>query len=71
MATMLLINLLMAILGRTVSQLNVFILSFPITIMVGFLIMGAAMPLTIGVYQEEFHNLGGVLGKIMELLGKG
>ncbi|TKB76795.1 MAG: flagellar biosynthetic protein FliR [Nitrospira sp.] len=71
MATMLLINLLMAILGRTVSQLNVFVLSFPITIMVGFLIMGAAMPLTIGVYQEEFRNLGGVLGKIMELLGKG
>lgn len=69
MATMLLINLLMAILGRTVSQLNVFILSFPITISIGFLVMGAAMPLTTGLYQYEFQNLAGAFTKILTSLG--
>lgn len=69
MATMLLINLLMAILGRTVSQLNVFILSFPITISIGFLVMGAAMPLTTGLYQSEFQNLAGAFTKILTSLG--
>ena len=71
LATMLLINLLMAILGRTVSQLNVFILSFPVTIMVGFLVMGAALPFTVGIFQDEFERLGGTLGQVMALLGGG
>ena len=69
MATMLLINLLMAILGRTVSQLNVFILSFPITITIGFLVMGMAMPVTMSVYQAEFENLAGTFTKILVALG--
>jgi flagellar biosynthetic protein FliR len=71
MATMLLINLLMAILGRTVSQLNVFILSFPITITIGFLVMGVAMPFTIGLYQSEFQNLEGTLSRMLAILGGG
>jgi flagellar biosynthetic protein FliR len=69
MATMLLINLLMAILGRTVSQLNVFILSFPITISIGLLVMGAAMPLTTELYQTEFQSLAGTLAKMLANLG--
>ena len=69
MATLLLINLLMAILGRTVSQLNVFIMSFPITITIGFLVMGASMPLTLGLYESEFQNLAGVFTKVLTSLG--
>jgi flagellar biosynthetic protein FliR len=67
----LLINLLMAILGRTVSQLNVFILSFPVTITVGFLVMGAALPFTVGIFEDEFGRMEGTLGRMMALLGRG
>ncbi len=71
MVTMLLINLAMAILGRTVSQLNVFILSYPITIAAGLLVMGAALPFSVGLYESEFVRLEDTMEGIMRMLGHG
>lgn len=68
---MLLINLALAVLGRAVTQLNVFILSFPVTIAGGFLVMGAALPFTIGVFDGEFSRLADTLRALLARLGHG
>ncbi|MEW6542369.1 MAG: flagellar biosynthetic protein FliR [Nitrospirota bacterium] len=71
MVTMLLINLAMAALGRTVPQLHVFILSFPLTIAAGLLVIGAALPFTVGLYEAEFVGLGETVYGLMRMLGHG
>ena len=71
MATMLLINLLLAILGRAVSQINVFLLSFPILTSVGFLTLGLTLPFTADLFTEEFTHLEGTLGSLLRMLGHG
>ncbi len=71
MATILLINLLLAVLGRAVSQINVFLLSFPITISAGFLILGLSLPFTAEVYRSEFIRLEENLDLLLRQLGHG
>jgi flagellar biosynthetic protein FliR len=71
LTTALLINLAMAILGRTVSQLNVFVMSFPLTIIGGFLVMGAAMPFIVGLSREEFQRLEVTILGLLRSLGHG
>lgn len=44
-ATIFLVNLAMAIMGRAVPQLNVLVTSFPVTILVGLTVLIVAMPL--------------------------
>lgn len=67
----LLINLVLAVLGRAVAQLNVFVLSFPVTIAGGFLVMGAALPFTIGVFDGEFTRLADTIRALLARLGHG
>jgi flagellar biosynthetic protein FliR len=71
MAVILLINLGMAILGRAVTQLNVFVLSFPVTIAGGFLVMGASLPFTLGVFGQEFARLEEIIAALLRMLGHG
>jgi flagellar biosynthetic protein FliR len=68
-AVTLLVNLIMAMLGRAVSQLNVFILSYPITIACGLLVMGVALPGASGLYESEFIRLYDSLQGVMRMLG--
>ena len=44
-SSLFLVNLGMGILGRAVPQINVFVTSFQVTIMVGFLVIMISMPL--------------------------
>ena len=71
MATMLLINLLLAILGRAVSQINVFLLSFPILTSVGFVMLGLTLPFTADLFAAQFSQLEGTLGSLLRMLGHG
>jgi len=71
MVTMLLINLAMAVMGRTVAQMNVFLLSQPVTIIAGFLILGLALPFTADLYKSEFIQLGDMLQSLLRMLGHG
>lgn len=69
--TILLINLGLAILGRAVAQINVFLLSFPLTIAGGFVIMGVALPYAVGVYEAEYLRLEETIHGLMRMLGHG
>jgi flagellar biosynthetic protein FliR len=71
MVTMLLVNLGMAVIGRSVSQMNVFLLSQPLTITTGLLVMGAGLPFTFSLYESEFIRLEDLLRGLMRMLGHG
>ena len=69
--TILLINILLAILGRAVSQINVFVLSFPVTIAGGLAVLGMAMPFTIELLAREIERLQFTIDALMKVLGRG
>lgn len=69
--TILLLNILLAILGRAVSQINVFVLSFPVTIAGGLLVLGLAMPLTVRVLAEQIERLQLAIKGLLHVLGHG
>ncbi len=71
MVVTLVVNLVMALLGRAVSQLNVFVLSFPLTIAVGLLALGIALPAMAGVMTGEFESMMRTLDAVMRVLGHG
>ena len=71
MITILLINMLMAILGRAVSQINVFILSFPVTIAGGLLVLGLAMPFLVDLLIREIERLQLTIDAFLKVLGHG
>jgi flagellar biosynthesis protein FliR len=67
--TILLLNILLAMLGRAVSQINVFVLSFPITIAGGLVVMGLAMPFTVSLLAGEIERLQMAIDALMMVLG--
>jgi flagellar biosynthetic protein FliR len=69
--TILLINILLAILGRAVSQINVFVLSFPITIAGGIAVLGLGMPFTVQLLAREIERLQLTIDGLMKVLGHG
>lgn len=71
LTTILLINILLAILGRAVSQINVFVLSFPITIAGGLVVLGMAMPFTVNLLAREIEQLQMTIGALLKVLGHG
>lgn len=71
LVTILVINILLAILGRAVSQINVFVLSFPVTIAGGLAVLGMAMPFTVGLLAREIERLQFVIDGLMKVLGHG
>ncbi len=71
LATVLVINVMMAVLGRTVPQLNVFVMSFPLTIAGGLVVMGLALPYSVGLFESEFVRLDLTLQGLLRVLGHG
>ncbi len=71
LTTILLLNILLAILGRAVSQINVFVLSFPITIAGGLLVMGVGMPFTVQLLAREIERLQLTIDALLKVLGHG
>lgn len=66
-----LINILLAMLGRAVTQINVFVLSFPLTIAAGLLVLGLAMPFMISLLEREFIGLHETIEGLVRALGHG
>jgi flagellar biosynthetic protein FliR len=71
LVVMILINILMAMLGRAVAQINVFVLSFPITIAAGLLVLGLALPYTVALFEQEFIGLYDTIVGLLRILGHG
>ncbi|MEJ2199959.1 MAG: flagellar biosynthetic protein FliR [Desulfuromonadaceae bacterium] len=57
LAVLLLSGLVLGILSRVFPQLNVFMLSFPLNIAVGFLVIGLTLSLMVTLLGREFHAL--------------
>ena len=67
----LMINILLAILGRAVSQINVFVLSFPITIVGGLAVLSISMPFTVELLIQEIERLQFTIFGLLKALGHG
>jgi flagellar biosynthetic protein FliR len=52
MAALLLVNLGMGIITRAAPQLNIFAVGFPITILIGFVLVWATLPIVLDNFQE-------------------
>lgn len=65
MVAMLLTNLAVALLGRAVPQLNAMVISFPITIGLGFILFGAVLPLVAGRVAGWVGALPGGLDRMI------
>lgn len=69
--TILLINVLLALLGRAVPQVNVFILSFPVTIAGGLIVLSLGMPFTVSLIGSQFEELQLTIEALLRSLGRG
>lgn len=65
------INILLAMLGRAVSQINVFVLSFPVTIAGGLAVLALSMPFTVGLLARELEQLQFTIQGLLKALGHG
>ena len=70
-ATLLVVNTILSVLGRAVAQMNVFALSFPLTISAGLFAMGLALPYTMSLFEQEFMTLVDTMLGLMSVLGHG
>ncbi|NPV53679.1 MAG: flagellar type III secretion system protein FliR [Firmicutes bacterium] len=55
--TLLLADIAMGVVARTVPQMNVFIIGFPLKIAVGFIIMIVSLPVFVAILREIFSGL--------------
>ena len=65
------INILLAMLGRAVSQINVFVLSFPLTIAGGLAVLALSMPFAVGLLAREMEQLQLTIQGLLKALGHG
>ena len=70
-ATLLVVHTALAVLGGAVPQMNVFVMSFPLTIGAGLLAMSLAMPFTLSLFAKEFENLVETILGLLKALGHG
>jgi flagellar biosynthetic protein FliR len=67
-AVMLFTNLGMALIARTVPQINILIVGFPLQISVGLIFLGLTMPIFLKVVETYFVNLEGQINTLMRLM---
>lgn len=68
-ASLFLVTLALGITGKTVPQLNIFVIGFPLKIIVGFLILFISMGIMIEVMQKVVQLMITVMREYMQLLG--
>lgn len=62
---LLLTNAALGVLARTIPQLNVFVVGFPVNVGVGLVVLGASLPFTFRFLAQEFTDLGPTLALIL------
>lgn len=68
MAVMIFINVALGVVARTVPQMNIFIVGFPLQISLGLIFLGLTAPLFINITQNIFRGLEGKIITIMRLM---
>jgi flagellar biosynthetic protein FliR len=68
MAVMIFVNIGLGVIARTVPQINVFIVGFPLQIAVGFFFIGLAIPLLVNWLSAIFHQLPAEIRQLMLLM---
>lgn len=71
MIALLLTNAALGILARTIPQLNVFVVGFPVTVGVGLVVLGGSLPFTFRFLAARFEALGPTLGGLVRGLAHG
>ena len=71
MAATFLIHTTMGVLGRLVPQINIMLLSFPVTIAMGLLVLGLGLPFITLVFQDSIVGLETTLWELLQELGRG
>ena len=65
---LLLINGAMAVLAKLIPQLNVFVVSFPLHVGVGLLMLAASQPFTVRLLETSFAEMSTTLAGIMRAM---
>jgi len=68
---LILTNIAMGLVARLVPQMNIFMLSFPVTFGVGLIGLGLALPSFLAGVRDLYARLGGDLFALLRLLGGG
>jgi len=68
---LLLSTLAMGIVARLVPQMNIFILSFPLSLSIGLIVLGFSLPYILQELQTLFGQLGQQLFLVIRLIGTG
>ncbi len=71
MVALLLTSVVLGIMARAFPQMNVFMVSFPLNIGLGFMVLGMTLLLFFHVLEISFANLSGQVANIFKILAKG
>ena len=71
MVSLLLATVALGIMARAFPQMNIFIVSMPLNIGLGFLIMGGTLMIFFHVLEVSFGNLSGHIITLFRLMAKG
>jgi flagellar biosynthetic protein FliR len=64
LAALLLVEVGLGLVARTVPQMNIFIVGFPLKIGLGFLMLAVTLPSMLQLFRQEVGLLGTVLGRL-------
>ena len=67
--SLLLISLGLGLVGRTVPQMNVFMVATPVNILIGFLFLSLSLPMMMSFLSQLLNEIGKELVQIMKLMG--
>lgn len=68
MAVMIFTNVALGVVARTVPQMNIFIVGFPLQISMGLIFLGITAPLFVRITQGMFNGLEGKILTLMRLM---
>lgn len=68
-AVLFLVDVALGIIARTVPQMNVFVVGFPIKIAVSFIVIFIVMGVILGIVQNLFDKIALTMRDVMEMMG--
>lgn len=68
-AVLFLVDVALGIIARTVPQMNVFVVGFPIKIAVSFIVLMIVMAVIFGIVQNVFETAAHTMRNVMEIIG--